>query len=395
MTNRTEPRPTRLRVQLIALTSTRTVVNAGFRMIYPFLPVFARGLGVSLQSMALVVTGRAVLGAMSPLMGSLADVRGRRWTMVLGLVIFGMGYTLIPLRPVYGVVFVGFLLSMVGKLIFDPALYAYLGDRVAYARRGLAIAITELAWSASSLIGIPLIGWWIGRHGWAAPFPWLAALAFGGAVVLWRWVPGEQRSGGGSLIRRNFGRLVRHPATLAGLSVGLLCTAGNEAVNIMYGAWLEDAFGLQVAALGAATAVIGLAELSGEGFVAAISDRLGKRRTVGLGIAANILAALALLVLGRNLTGALVGLFAFYISFEVTIVASLPLMTQLLPAARATVMASNVAGISLGRALGAAAGPSLFSHGLTGNVAATVVLDAIALAALLGFVHVDEELGVS
>lgn len=394
MSTNTDRAPTRLRVQLAAFTTTRTAINTGFRMIYPFLPVFARGLGVSLQSMALVVTARSILGAMAPLLGSLADVRGRKWAMIFGLLIFGAGYALVPARPVYAVVFAAFLLSMVGKLIFDPALQAYLGDRVAYARRGLAIAITEVGWSASSLIGIPLVGWWIGRNGWASPFPWLAALAFGGALLLWRLVPSDRASAARShSIGRNLGLLARHPATIAGLSVGLLSSAGNETVNIMYGAWMEQSFGLKVAALGAATAVIGVAELTGEGTVAAVSDRFGKRRIVGLALGVNAIACYALLGLSRNLPGALIGLFLFYISFEVTIVGSIPLMTQVLPTARATVMASNVAAISMGRALGAAAGPTLFTLGLVGNATAAALLDIIALIALFGFVRVEEEVG--
>jgi hypothetical protein len=64
------------------------------------------------------------------------------------------------------------------------------------------------------------------------------------------------------------------------------------------------------------------------------------------------LAALALYFLGRTEAGALVGLFFFYITFEFTLVSIIPLMTELLPAARATLMAFNVAALSFGRALG-------------------------------------------
>lgn len=386
------PRPVRLRFQLAAFSATRTVLNSGYRMIYPFLPVLARGLGVDLQAMALAVTARSLLGAASPALGSLADQRGRRFAMIGGLLLFGLGFALVPLRPVYAVVFVAFLLSGLGKLTFDPAVQAYLGDRVAYARRGLAIAITELGWSASSLIGIPLIGWLMDRRGWAAPFPWLAALAVGAALLLYRVIPaGDTRPGSGKSMRANFGLLLRHPPALAGLSVGVLTAAGNETVNIMYGAWMEDAFGLQVAALGAATAVLGTAELAGEGLVAGMSDRMGKRRMVALAIGLNAGAAVGLLLLGETLVGALVGLFFFYITFEVIVVGAIPMMTQILPTARATVLASNMAGLSLGRAIGASLGPTLFSIGLLGNTATAALLDAVALFALLAFVRIDED----
>ncbi|HEX9796677.1 MAG TPA: MFS transporter [Anaerolineales bacterium] len=387
-------RPARLRVQLAAFSATRTVVNSGFRMVYPFLPALARGLGVDLQAMALAVTARSVLGVFSPFLGSLADVRGRRWGMVAGLVIFGIGSLIVPLRPIYPVVIGALLISMVGKLIFDPAMQAYLGDRVAYAQRGLAIAVTELGWSFSSLIGIPLIGWLMEARGWSAPFPWLALLAFSSALLLWRLIPQDRPDPRkGSTLYSKFGLVLRNRSALAGLSVGFLTTAGNESVNIMYGAWMEVSFGLQLAALGAATAVIGLSELLGEGMVAGLADRLGKQRIVALAILGNALAGPALLALGTNLTGALIGLFFFYLTFEIVIVGLIPMMTQIVPAARATVLASNVAGLSLGRAVGATAGPILFSYGLLANATAATLVDLLALVALLGFVRIDDEAG--
>jgi predicted MFS family arabinose efflux permease len=385
-------KPLRLRFQLLAFSATRTILNSGFRMVYPFLPALARGLGVDLQTMALAVTARSALGALSPLLGSLADVRGRRWAMLVGLILTAGGYALVVARPAYLAVFLALMLAMAGKLIFDPAMQAYLGDRVAYARRGLAIAITELGWSTSSLIGIPIIGWIMDRRGWSAPFPWLVALTLGAALLLWRSIPADPPSGQVAQgLRANFRTILTHPATLAGLSIGLLTSTGNETVNIVYGAWMETSFGLKIAALGAATAIIGIAELTGEGAVAAISDRVGKRRLIALAIALNGAAALALPPLSGSLAGALTGLFFFYFTFEIVVVASIPLMTQILPGARATVMATNVAGLSLGRALGAAAGPALFRAGLWLNAAVATTLDVLAFASLLFFVRLPEE----
>jgi predicted MFS family arabinose efflux permease len=162
----------------------------------------------------------------------------------------------------------------------------------------------------------------------------------------------------------------------------LFSSAANETVNLLFGVWLEDAFGLQIAALGAASAVIGLSELGGEGLVAAFVDRLGKPRAVALGLAVNSLGALALPLVGRSEAGALAGLFFFYISFEFTIVSSIPLMTEILPSARATVLALNVSGLSLGRALGALAGPQLYALGFGAVAAGAVAFNLLALLAL-------------
>ena len=96
----------------------------------------------------------------------------------------------------------------------------------------------------------------------------------------------------------------------------MMIAPANETMAIVYGAWLEDAFGLKVAALGLASAVIGVAELGGEGLVAAVVDRVGKRRAFILGVLGNALMALLLPAAGFSVGGALAGLFLFFLTFE-------------------------------------------------------------------------------
>ena len=181
--------------------------------------------------------------------------------------------------------------------------------------------------------------------------------------------------------------VVSHRPALAGLAVSLLISAANELVNIVYGVWMEGSFGLQIAALGAASAVIGLSELVGEGLVATLADRLGKRSAVAIGIALSASASLALPVLGRTLTFSLIGLFLFYVCFEFTLVTGISLMTELVPGARATVMAGNLSAHALGRAVGAFLGPLLFAGGIAANGAVSASLNVAAIALLLVFVR--------
>ncbi|HMK08954.1 MAG TPA: MFS transporter, partial [Anaerolineales bacterium] len=296
----------RLRYHLIAFSITRTIVNTMYRMVYPFMTVFARGLGVPVADVAGAVALRSALGMAGPLVGSSADRRGRKRAMVLGLTVFAAGASLVVLQPTFRPFVAALWLTAIGKIIFDPAMQAHLGDRVGYARRGQAIALTELGWSMAFLIGVPLAGRLIARSGWAAPFPWLAAGGVAAALVLWRILPGDPPGHqGGPSLRRGLASIAAHPAALAGLAVGLIATAANETVNIVFGVWLEASFGLKVAALGAAAAVIGLAELSGESLVVGVTDRLGKRTAVAIGLTANAFASLLLVTLARTPVGAL------------------------------------------------------------------------------------------
>jgi predicted MFS family arabinose efflux permease len=67
-------------------------------------------------------------------------------------------------------------------------------------------------------------------------------------------------------------------------------------------------------------------------------------------------------------------------------------MSELVPGARATVLAGNMGSHSAGRAVGALIGPALFAGGLlagglSANAVVAAALDAAALVLLLAFVR--------
>ncbi len=356
-----------LYARIAAFTLIRIALNTLHRMVYPFLAVFGRGLGVDLPALSLALTLRSALGFFGPFLASAADSRGRKAGMLLGLALFTLGTSLVVLRPTFPFFVLALLLGVMGKYIFDPSMQAYLGDHVQYERRARAVAVTELGWSLSFIAGVPLAGFLIARQGWMSPFPLLALLGLLSTGLLAWLLPAEPKNAAASGgLRRNLGAVLASRTALAGMAIGVLISAANESVNLIFGVWMEDAFGLKIAALGVISAVIGLSELGGETLAASFTDFLGKPRAVGIGIVLNTLAGLALPLLGRSESGAAAGLFLFYLTFEFTLVSSIPLMTELLPAARATLMAANVAGLSLGRSAGALLAPALYALGSQG-----------------------------
>lgn len=373
-----------LRLQLLATMVLRTIFNTMHRMVYPFLGTFARGLGVDITALSLALTGRSLAGALVPLIGTASDKYGRRFGMLGGTALFTLGVSLVAFSPSLGTLTAALILAMLGKYLFDPAMQAYFGDRIAYHKRGMALAITEFGWSFSFILGVPLMGLLIARFGWSAPFPILALSGVGMFIVVWKMIP-KQDSNHLSATNpwENLGKILRSAPALAGISVVMWASAGNELVNIIFGIWLEDSFGLQIAALAAASAVIGFAELSGEGLVLLSTDRIGKLRALALGLSASSLTAVLLPGIGRTAIGALVGLFLFYITFEYVVVSHVPLMTELMPGARATLMAFNLTGHSLGRAIGAFLAPFVYqSLGFLTVVLLAVMFNFLGLLAL-------------
>lgn len=385
MQTQTDPfaQPSTVRTQLVVIALLRIIINTMHRMVYPFLSVFARGLGVDVTAVSFALTGRNVAGIFGPFLASVADTRGRRFGMLGGVAAFSLGVGLVAVRPSLATLAAALVLAILGKSMFDTAVHAYFGDRVSYAQRGTAVAVTEMAWSASFIIGVPAMGLLIARYGWSAPFPVLAVLGLGMFAGIWRLIPPEREApGSGGPISNWRSALTSIPA-LAGISIGLWASAANEMVNLVFGVWLADTFALQIAALAGASAVIGLAELGGESLVATVTDRLGKPRAVAVGLTGNILASLLLPWIGRTEIGALAGLFLFYLSFEYLVVSQLPMMTEIVPSARATAIALNSVGFGIGRSLGALLSTFIYAHvGFTAVTAVAVLFNVFAMLAL-------------
>ncbi len=155
-------------------------------------------------------------------------------------------------------------------------------------------------------------------------------------------------------------QLAHNRAAVGALGYTFFVSAANDNLFVVYGAWLEHTFGLSIVALGLSTSVIGLAELSGEGLTASLADRLGLKRALVLGLTFSGVSYLVLPALGHSLPLALAALFIVFITFEFTLVTSLSFFTELLPDARATMMAGFLASASIGRICGTLIGGKLW-----------------------------------
>ena len=372
-----------LSVQLTAFIATRGIINTMLRMVYPFLPIFGHGLGVDLRMLSLGITIRSASGVFGPFLAAIGDTRGRRAGMLFGVGLFTAGAGLLVLWPSYPAFVLSLVLGIMANFVFAPSMQAFLGDRVPYERRGLVLALTEIGWSLAFIVGVPLVGLLIDRSGWSAPFPWLTGLGVLAFIVLAVLLPHDRpvRSSRTNLWT-NLRTVLGYWPALASVMVCICMAASNELVNLTFSSWLEGAFQVKIAALAAASAVIGASELSGEVLVSGLVDRLGKCRSVIIGLALNGLVVLALPSIGRTLTGALVGLFFIYLTFEFTVVSSIPLMTEVVPHARATFMAITVAAMAIGRAAGALIVPLLFGAGSLGG-SQTNLIPVVLTAAFL------------
>jgi predicted MFS family arabinose efflux permease len=379
---------------LAVILLARTNVNLALRITYPFLPAISRGLGVSLGAASALVSVRSLLtGVGAPLFGALADRLGGRRVMLWGIVFLVGGAAITAGLPWYAGALLGFGLAGLAKGAYDPALQVYVGQRVPYAQRGRALGITELAWSAAWL-GMPLSGWLMARAGWRAPFAVIAALGLAGLGLTWRVLPpdpGENpatapQPQAWAALRQGFGQLRGDRHAWLALGITALLISSVEILTIVYGAWMEHTFGLEVTALGLVSLLLGVAEAVAELGAALLSDRLGKRRAVSMGVAVMSAGYLLLPRLTGNLAVALAGTVLVVLAFEFSIVSFIPLVSGMSATARGTLMSLNVVAFSVGRMVAAPLAVALYRPtdlSRNGLLSATLALLSLGLLSLL------------
>jgi len=384
-----QPNTSRLRFQLIAVTFARLIISTAQRMFYPFLPEISRGLGVSQDTLRWMLSLRGAYGMSAPLFGPIVDRFGRRNAMLIGMAIFCASLALVAIYPNVITVFLCILLIITSKFVFDPAIQAYLSDHVPYEKRGLVIALTEFGWAGAVLIGVPVVGFLIARGDWRAPFWPLAGLGVLAAIWMAAAIPPDPPHPGHTGLNGldRWLKVIRNPVVLAALITNMLSAASNEIINIVYGSWMEQTFNLRVVQLGLSVAVIGVAELIAEGGVAVLSDRLGKRQTLILGLVVSAVSYFLLPFGSHSLEWALAGIFAVYLAFEFAIVASIPLISELMPEYRNTVMSTSIAAHAAGRMIGSLLGGFVFQFGFLWNGVVAGILTMIGIPLILWVVR--------
>jgi DHA1 family inner membrane transport protein len=371
-----EPR-SRLVLKIGVVVFCRLVLNTARRFTYPFAPVLSRELGVPLTAITSLIAVNWSTSLLGIVFGPVADRFGYRKMMIIGLALLAVGMLAGGFFPFYGIMIIALFLAGMGKIIFDPAVQAYISERVPYQRRGMAIGFIEISWAGSTLIGIPIIALLIEKVGWRSPFFAMGAMGIVGVLAMVAFFPKIEKSESQPAAALPFAKmmqiLLKDKPSLGAMGYVFFFSAAIDNLFVVYGAWLEKAFDVGIVALGLGTSVIGVAELIGEIMVATISDRFGLKRVVTLGAGLCILTYALLPFVAQSFALALTGLFIHFLIFEFTIISSVALCTELRPDMRATIIAGFFAAAGLGRIVGALAGGPIW---LAGGIVATGMISA-------------------
>lgn len=373
-------RPIRLAPALTSLVVLRFAMDASYRAPLPFITFIALAFGADPASAGWLAVALSAAGLFGPLIGVAEGRLGRRTMAVLSSGAFIVACLLLPIAPAFGIVLALFFALGVCKALFTPQVQAFIGDVVPYEKRGTAIGIVELSWALSFIIGAPVFGFMVARVAWWAPFVLMGIVALIGLLMTLRYAITRNTTLTAGALDWSGVRMVLgfKPARLL-LCFGALISFAHQLMILTYAPYMVQTFGLTPEQLGLASVVLGIADVIAELMTIALVDRIGKRRAVLASTALYILSLGLVIAWAGALATLLAGLFLVSLTFEFALVASLPVASELVPPARATMMGFVGFVFSFGRIIASLIALPLFALGQI-TLVMWVALIAVVLA---------------
>ncbi|MCU1394672.1 MAG: transporter [Ilumatobacteraceae bacterium] len=352
-----------VRSSLLPLTVAKIAANSAFRFAAPFVATIASGLHVSLASVGGAIALGEFVGLSAPLVTRAARPFQRRSAMTIGLLGMALGASISAVSRSIVVFGVGLVILAVSKIVFDLGVIAWITDRVAYAKVGRAIGLTETAWAIGLCVGVVLMGLLTGVTSWRWGYV-LAVLAIVVmAAVIHSRLPSEfGRVVAAPVAHRDRARLGNGWWVIAGT---VTLTAASQSVFVTFGKWLQDDFHFSDTQLTAVIFAFGAVELVATSSTIRFVDAWGKQRSVLYGSAVMVPLGAALALLHHHLFVGVALLALFIGAFEFTVLSTISLSNSLVPSNPSSGLAMMVSGATLGRAVMASVATAAYSaHGM-------------------------------
>ena len=402
MNKKKQPLNQRILYLLVLGISAKLLVDTTIQLFNPFLTMIASGVGLSVVALGGIVALRGIMGFAAPFMGVLADRIGYKKVMQGNLVIAGLGMITAGFSHSTVVFALAVIISGIGSSGYTPSLHAYLSTKLSYKKRALGIGIVEYSWALAGIAGLFTAGYLIKAFTWRAPFLFFGSLLVA-AAVFYQTLPvredperGDAGSGTDSLLQKtikervvDFFNLGEH----AGSAWGAIFVQGLNffaimQVMIIHGGWLTGEYGADSLVMGRIALLFGAGDLTAAVIVSIFADRIGKRRSVMIGVAGMVTGFVLMPFLNISLIIAAAGILLPRVFFEFATISNLALLTEQSPSQRGKIMsigtAVGLAGITAATALGPV---NYFRWGVPGLAVISFVPGVISFILLLFVVH--------
>ncbi len=351
---------------------SRLMTDIGTQIWFPFLPLLAGGLGMTVAQLSLWLGVRNLCGGLAPVWGALADRYGYLKFLRLELLAAVVGYMILILSPTADLRGLGMIVNGIAILAFVPTMVAWISTRFPYAQRGRALGMLEYAWAVAGIAGVPLAALLLETYSWKIPF-WILA---GGMIVVYFLLPRRAALPAREIPRQTArGNIPGLLATLwtvlasvpplawSAIGFGFVLSLAMFDLLFVFGGWLTAAYRLTPLQLGGVVMVMGAADLGGSVTASLYTDRLGKVRSLQAG-GVMVLIAFGLLPLTDfHFLATVANLVLLRCGLEFTIVSALAYASEIMPTRRGLMMSLFASGMFAGSGVSGVLGPALYRLG--------------------------------
>lgn len=364
--------------ELIGLTAGKTVANSSHRWIPFFIPELARGLSTSTATLTTVVGIGEMAGLVTLFLGRWLDAGHERRLMRTALWILALAGLLAAAGSVPAFA-VAVLLFLLGVSVYTVGGHTYISGRARFERRARALGVFETSWALGLLIGAPSAALLISTMSWRAPFLVSAILAAMAAVIFGRLpeaIPSNPASSSASRLP------LTNRARLTVASSAAVSFAGLSTI-VVSGTWMERELGISTGGVGLIAMAFGVAELSSSSLSATIADGVGVVRATMASLTVLVAGVAVMATAGSSVVIGSLGLAAFFLGFEFSIVTSFSIVSEAMPSARGRVLAINGGVGTMARSGGAISSGLVYDAvGIGGTAALSASAAALAIGLL-------------
>lgn len=355
-----------VRAAITPITLAKLGANSAYRFAPPFLATIAADLHVTLPTIGVALAVGELGGLSAPLLGRITARVTQRAAICGGLL--GVALAGLVCASSQNVIHlcIGLAMLTMAKLLFDIGVATWIADRVPYTQRGRVIGVTELAWAASLLIGVVLMGLITGAFSWR----WGYAAAVVAIVILAAVLRARLPDEPPTTRTMRTTRAAEHIAAPLGNGWWIVIAtfslmAAAQSVFVTFGTWLKDDFGYSDTRLTTIIFGFGAVELLATSTMIRFADGWGKQRSALIGASLMVPSGVGLAIASNHVLVALPLLAAFVGCFEFALVSTLPLASVLVPGHPARGLGFIVGAGTLGRAtMSAPAAAALSNHGM-------------------------------
>lgn len=384
----------------------RLLADTSVQFVFPYLPLLAAGLGVSIVEIGWLLSVRSLVGLSSPLFGWLAENRGYRTVMRVGMMLSAVGLFVFSLSNGLPMAAVGMVLMGLGSTAFVPTLFAWASALLPFNQRSKGLGAIELSWALAGMLGVPLIGFGIARLGWRPPLMVLGGLIFVASLAI-GWLPGrsdaqhaqaeiESKKAGNQKAVGFFDLGVnRVSAWTVIIGAGLISFSNIHTFSV-YAQWLIDLYPLEEVGLAWVAFAMGTAELVSNLGISFFGDKIGPLRGTKIAvIGAAIFFSLLYVFQGLGFVVFLAGLFVARCFMENVFVNNIILVSEQTPEHRAKSLTFMSMCSTVGFSVAAWSGPRAYTTlGPIGLIIPSIIGFAVILLSMQLFAKEKGEISV-